>query len=61
MRCVIFNCLDSGCECISRAGKRAVADLQLDDILAAGFESPGDSQDIEGRFRSLVAGELAQS
>src|SRR5262249_18540555 len=42
-------------------GKRAVADLQLDDVFALRFEATGHRQDIEGGFRGKALGELAQS
>ncbi len=42
-------------------GKRAVADLQFDDLLALGLQPLGRRQHIESRLHSHVACELAVS
>ena len=37
--------------------ERAVADLQFDDVLAAGLELLGDGEDVEGGLGGQAAGE----
>src|SRR5262249_4942765 len=41
-------------------GKRAVADLQLDDVLGLGLEPFGQGQDVERGFGGQAAGEGAE-
>ena len=43
-----------------RGRKRAVADLELDDVLARGHETLGDGEDAEGAFDADGRGELAE-
>jgi hypothetical protein len=47
---------DAGVLGVRRARERAVADLQLDDVLAPRLQRPGDGQDGEGGLRGEVAG-----
>ena len=46
---------------VGRAGERAVADLQLDNVLPLRLQATGQGQDGEGRLGGQVAGEGAQS
>ncbi len=52
--------LHAGGKSGAAAGKRAVADLQFDDILAARFQSPGDRQNVEGCLAAKTVGEVTE-
>ena len=45
---------------VLRAREGAVADLQLDDVLAGRLEPLGDGQHVEGGFGGQAAGEVTQ-
>ena len=60
VRLAVVDGLDAGLEGVRGAGERAVADLQLDDVLALGLEPLGDGQHVEGGFGGQAAGEGGQ-
>ena len=57
VRLVVLDGLDAAGARRGRAVERAVADLQLDDVLACGLQRSGDGQHGEGRFDGERAGE----
>src|SRR5262249_20035768 len=56
-----MDSVDTRLERALGAGKRAVADLQLNDVFAARFQRPGNGENIECGFGRESARELAES
>src|SRR5262249_17879795 len=61
VRVLLVDRPDAGQRGVSRSGERAVADLQLDDVLALGLEALGDGEDVKGGLGGEVAGEVAEA
>ena len=50
VRGMVLDGPDAGRQGVARAGEGAVADLEFDDVLAAGLQAPGHGEDVEGSF-----------
>ena len=56
----VANGLHSRLDGLGRSGERAVADFELDDVLAGRNETFGDREDAECAFDADRSGELAE-
>src|SRR6266446_4553654 len=58
---MILDRLDAGMSCSRRRRKRTVPDLELDDILALGFQGFRHCQDVKSGFGVKSLGKSAES